>query len=126
MRTRLLALLLPILALTAAAADTTPVPPDLRRDWNLSPFYQQYASVGGLPVLASAKASPYAVKEAAYLIDHMIGQRKDLRDAMIANRIRFTVMAATELTTDVPEHADLKPKQYWDRRARGLGATRER
>jgi hypothetical protein len=30
------------------------------------------------------------------------------------------------LTTDVPEHSDLTPKQYWDRRARGLGATKER
>jgi hypothetical protein len=35
-------------------------------------------------------------------------------------------MAATELTTDVPEHSDLKPKAYWDRRARGLGATKQR
>jgi hypothetical protein len=30
------------------------------------------------------------------------------------------------MTTDVPEHADLQPKAYWDRRARGLGASRER
>jgi len=36
------------------------------------------------------------------------------------------VMAPTEMTTDVPEHSDLTPKDYWDRRARGLGATRHR
>ena len=24
---------------------------------------------------------------------------------------------------DIPEHSDLKPSQYWDYRARGLGAT---
>src|SRR5262249_19006107 len=29
-------------------------------------------------------------------------------------------------TTDIPEHSDLTPKDYWDRRARGLGATRAR
>jgi len=35
-----------------------PVPAKLRRDWRLSDFYQQHASVGGFPVLASAKVSP--------------------------------------------------------------------
>ncbi len=28
-----------------------------------------------------------------------------------------------EFTTDIPEHASLKPRVYWDRRARGSGAT---
>ena len=32
-------------------------------------------------------------------------------------------MSPTEMTTDVPEHADLSPSAYWDKRARGLGAT---
>ena len=32
-------------------------------------------------------------------------------------------MSANEYTTDVPEHSNMKPKLYWDRRARGLGAT---
>ena len=44
----------------------------------------------------------------------------------IKNRVRMAVMAPTELTTDIPEHSDLKPKEYWDRRARGLGPTRRR
>jgi cyclophilin family peptidyl-prolyl cis-trans isomerase len=32
-------------------------------------------------------------------------------------------MAATEYTTDIPEHRSLKSRVFWDRRARGLGAT---
>ena len=32
-------------------------------------------------------------------------------------------MAHNEFTTDVPEHAHLRPKDYWDARARGLGGT---
>jgi hypothetical protein len=32
-------------------------------------------------------------------------------------------MATSELTTDVPEHSDLTPASYWNRRARGLGPT---
>ena len=30
------------------------------------------------------------------------------------------------MTTQIPEHSDLTPARYWDRRARGLGATRRR
>jgi hypothetical protein len=35
-------------------------------------------------------------------------------------------MAHDELTTDVPEHKTLEPGKWWDRRARGLGASKER
>ncbi|MDP4206040.1 MAG: hypothetical protein Q8859_08595 [Bacteroidota bacterium] len=34
-------------------------------------------------------------------------------------------MSVSELTTDMPEQRDLTPKDYWDKRARGLGATIE-
>jgi cyclophilin family peptidyl-prolyl cis-trans isomerase len=45
---------------------------------------------------------------------------------MASSRVRLAVMAWNEFTTDIPEHADLKSKVFWDRRARGLGATRAR
>jgi hypothetical protein len=32
-------------------------------------------------------------------------------------------MGKDEVTTDIPEHRNLKPKDRWDRRARGLGGT---
>ena len=35
-------------------------------------------------------------------------------------------MAHNEYTTHIPEHRDLQPRLYWNRRARGLGATPER
>jgi hypothetical protein len=56
----------------------------------------------------------------------MLAGREDLRQAIIRNKIRVAIMAPTELTTDIPEHSDLTPKDYWDRRARGLGATKIR
>jgi cyclophilin family peptidyl-prolyl cis-trans isomerase len=37
--------------------------------------------------------------------------------------VRLTVMAYNEYTTDVPEHRDMKPRVFWDRRARGLGGS---
>ena len=102
-----------------------PVPPPatVRETFNLDPFYEQWIDVEGLPVVASAKVNPYAVKEAAYLIRQMIGHRQDILQALAQNSVRFAVMAYNELTTQIPEHSDLQPDYYWDRRARGLGST---
>lgn len=88
--------------------------------------YTKYVGARGFPVLGSAKVSDFALLEAGYLINRMLDPRPDVRLAMIESGCRFVVMAPDELTTDVPEHADLKPKEYWDRRARGLGPTRQR
>ena len=99
-------------------------PPDnVRRTFNLDPFYEQWVDVEGLPVVASSKVNPYAVKEAAWLIRQMIGHRQDVLQALARNNVRFAVMAHNELTTQIPEHSDLQPDYYWDRRARGLGST---
>ena len=105
-----------------------PVPPPfaVREAFELDPFYQQWIDVEGFPVLASEKVSPYAVKEAAWLIRQMIGHRPAVLRAMAHNNVRFVIMAHDEMTTDIPEHSDLRPDFYWDRRVRGLGATRER
>ena len=109
-----------------------PVPPSIKdEDWtttvrktfNLDPFYTQWIDVEGLPVVASAKVNPYAVKEAAYLIRQVIGHRPVVLQALAQNNVRFAVMAYNELTTEIPEHSDLQPDYYWDRRARGLGST---
>lgn len=88
--------------------------------------YTKYVSARGFPVLGSAKVNDFALLEAAYLINHMLDPRPDVRDALIESGCRFVVMAPDEFTTDVPEHSDLKPKAYYDRRARGLGPTPER
>jgi hypothetical protein len=53
----------------------------------------------------------------------MLAKRPDVRDAMIRSGSRLTVMAHNEYATDVPEHSHLKPKDYWDVRARGLGGS---
>ena len=98
-------------------------PVTVRKTFNLDPFYEQWVDVEGLPVVASAKVNPYAVKEAAWLIRQMIGHRQDVLQALVKNSVRFVVMAYNELTTQIPEHSDLQPSSYWDRRARGLGST---
>jgi hypothetical protein len=102
------------------------VPDGLRADFELAPFYQKCVDADGFPIVGSARVSDYALLEAAYLIDILLQRRPDVRKRLIENRVRFAVMAAGELTTAIPEHSDLQPGRYWDRRARGLGATRVR
>ena len=111
---------------TGGIDEPGPVPPDVRQIFELDPFYQQYIDVGGLPVVASVQTNPYALKETAWLIQQMIGHRPDMLQALGQNRVRFSVMAYTEMTTQIPEHSDLVPGFYWDIRARGLGATSHR
>ena len=92
----------------------------------LKPFYKKYVSAGGIPIISSAKVSDYALLEAAYLVDRMLADRPDLARAIAGNKVRVSIMAVDEFTSDVPEHSDLKPAGFWDRRARGLGATPHR
>lgn len=102
-------------------------PPDsIREKFDMPEFYRQWIDVGGFPVVASEKVNPYALQEAAWLIQKVIGHRPDLLQALAENNVRFSIMAYDEMTTKVPEHSDLKPDFYWDRRARGLGATSAR
>jgi hypothetical protein len=98
----------------------TEPPAELKVD----PFYKKYISADGYPIVASEKVSDYALKEAAYLVHMMLAKRSDVREAMINSGSRLIVMAHNEFTTDMPEHAHLHPKDYWDARARGLGGSR--
>lgn len=89
----------------------------------LDPFYKKYTIASGLPIISSEKVSDQALVVAADLINSMLSKRLDVAKALANLNIRFAVMAEDELTTDIPEHSDLDPKEYWDKRARGLGAT---
>ena len=73
--------------------------------------------------MASEKVSPYAVKEAAWLIRQLMSHRPEVLQAMVQNKARFTVIAYNEMLTQIPEYSDLRPDFYWDLRARGLGGS---
>ena len=114
-------------AAAPAAGDTRavgPVPEELRKKLDLSPFYVKHVSAGGLPVLSSAKVSDFALLEAAYLLDRMFEHRPDVRQAMIDRGARVGILAVNEFTTDIPEHSHMRPKEYADKRARGMGGPR--
>lgn len=120
------ALLLITSTTLAAEADDSkvgPVPDEVRTEFKLAPFYEKFLDVGGMPIVASGKVSDYALLEARYLVRQMTGHKPEILAALAKQKIRLAIMAPDEFTTDVPEHSHLRPKAYWDRRARGLGAS---
>lgn len=105
------------------AQEVTTPPPALREHLQLSSFYTKYINVDEFPILASHHVSDYALKEAAYLLQSLMSGRHDILHAISEQKIRLAIMSTQEFTTDIPEHSTLAPADYWNRRARGLGAT---
>ena len=93
-------------------------------EMKLDPFYKKYVNANGYPIVSSEKVDDHALLEAAYLVELLLKQRPDVRDAMVRSGSRLTVIAHNEFTTDIPEHRHLTPKDYWDRRARGTGGSK--
>ena len=121
-RSLLVAVLVALTGLSLTNADepqVTAPPAELKVD----PFHKKYVNAGGYPIVASEKVNDYALKEAAYLVDLMLAKRPDVKAAMIKSGSRLCIIAHNEFTTDVPEFAWLKPKDYWDARARGTGGS---
>lgn len=113
-------------------------------------FYKKYTDALGIAILSSGKVPDAALLVARDIVIHMLAIRPDLRAEMVKKRMRVGVMAQSESTTDIPEHRDRKrparndprltlgekanydkpggiasmtDKEYWDRRARGLGGN---
>jgi hypothetical protein len=106
-------------------------PPDAN---GIPSFYTQRTQAGGFPIVASAAVNPYALKEAAYLVDLMLAQRPDVRSAMIKSGARLSILAWNEFTTDQPEWKwlaeepvpgfnGISARDYRDARARGMGGS---
>jgi hypothetical protein len=121
------------------SAVVTPPPSNVHVD----PFYKKYVDALGIPVVSSEKSPDVALLVARDIVIHMLARRADLREALIAQNWRVAIMAQSENTTDIPEQRHLKKpsyeevtdierahwdhiskmsdKEYWDKRARGLG-----
>ncbi len=114
----------------------------------LDTFYKKYADAFGIPVVSSEKVPNSAVLIARDIINYMLLKRPDVRDTLIRRGARVLVMAESEMETDLPERSQWKKptrddrrltpgerenydkpggigsmtdKEYWNRRARGMG-----
>lgn len=97
-------------------------------------FYTQRLKAGGFPIVASAQVNPYALKEAAYLVDLMLARRPDVRAAMVKSGARLCILAWNEFTCDQPEwlwlakdpipgFPGVAARDFRDARARGMGGS---
>ncbi len=114
---------------------TSSAPIQAYRVGGVPAFYTQHVDVNGFPIVASEQVSPYALKEAAYLIKGMLANRPDVLEALVASGARMTILAWNEFTTDQPEFTrfalgepprgfpGMSGKDYWDARARGTGGS---
>src|SRR3954471_7199641 len=89
-----------ILCFTSLSLAQGIAPPSeqLQKQLNLSPFYKKSLDDHGLWIVSSEKPNDAALHEAAWIIDHMLQNREDLRKALIDHNIRIVVMAASEFT----------------------------
>ncbi len=106
-------------------------PPDAE---GIPTFYTQRVKAGGFPIVASAQVNPYALKEAAYLVDLMLARRPDVRAAMVRSGARLCILAWNEFTCDQPEwrwlakdpipgFPGISARDFRDARARGMGGS---
>jgi len=116
----------------------------------LDTFYKKYADAFGIPIVSSEKVPDDALLIARDIVNYMLLKRVDVRSALINRKARVLVMAQTEMETDLPERRDWKKptkddrrltpgerenydkpggiasmtdREYWNRRARGMGGT---
>ena len=135
----------PLIASFSAAMISAP-PADLALD----PFYKKYADAFGIPVVSSEKVPNDALLVARDIVNFMLLKRPDVREAMVGRKSRLLIMAETEFETDLPERRDWKKpaiddprltpgerqrynepggiasmtdREYWNRRARGMGGN---
>lgn len=112
----------------------------------LDPFYTKWLDAGGIPISSSAAVPDAALTAARSIVVEMLARRPDPRRALVAKGQRVAVMGTEEQTLDLPEQRDWKKpapddprltfcerkhyearigrltdRDYWNRRARGMG-----
>jgi hypothetical protein len=116
----------------------------------LDTFYKKYSDAFGIPIVSSEKVPDAALLMARDIVNYMLIKRFDVRSELIKKKARVLVMAHTEMETDLPERRDWKKptnedrrltpgerenydkpggiasmtdREYWNKRARGMGGT---
>lgn len=87
-----------------------PVPATLRRaPLSLDGFYQQYCDANGFIIAGSSAVDTRALRVAKSRLDSMTSRLpSDVKNAMIDAGVRFTLMAQSEVTRDIPEFRNMR------------------
>ena len=78
------------------ATVTSVVPVQAFRVGGVPAFYTRRTAAHGFPIVASDAVNPYALAEAAHIVDLMLAKRPDVREAMIASGARLSIIAWNE------------------------------
>jgi hypothetical protein len=117
---------LPANELEHACAGTATLPVGL----SLDPFYDQYCVAHGLAIVASDEVPAAALERSRSIVSDMLEHvPAAVVEALVQSKVRIGVIGADQVTTDLPEHADLNeafPTIDWDERTRGVAATPSR
>jgi hypothetical protein len=88
----------------------------------LDKFYKKYCISMGIPILSSEQVPNAALQKAAEIVARMLVVVPEVQKQLVAAKVRVTVIAQRELTTDIPEYQFLKGDPNCET-VRGLGAT---
>jgi len=86
-------------------------------------FYTKHVVAGGMLIMSSDKVSDAALAETAKLTKMMLVGRPDLMADMVKRGACIMVVGAKEGITDLPEYQWMRPKEFWNERARGFGGA---
>jgi alpha-glucosidase len=95
-------------------------PPSLTFDG----FYSKCAYLRDIPIISSSKVDDRAFRVLINALNHMLAKVPlSTTDYLVKQGSHYSMIAAVEGQTDLPEYADLRndPKTDWNKRARGLG-----
>jgi hypothetical protein len=129
----------------------TPIPDAVRARFKLdTTWYAKYVDAGGIPVIARANVPDEALLVARDIMNHMLTKRADIRADIIERGGRVGVIGNLDSLLDLREHRNWKKpgkrdkrltdlererydqpggmgsmtaREYWNRRARGMGGS---
>jgi hypothetical protein len=87
------------------------------------PFYKKYINADGIPIVGSSNVQDEAFVRARHTVINMLAKRPDVLAQMVFHRARLGIIADEEVTTDLPEYANVKDPKAFSERGRGYGGT---
>ncbi len=101
--------------------EVLPLPEAVRSAHGMDRFYQKYADASGIPIATSSAVSDKAIALACQLVKEMLSRRDDVRQKLINSKMRFTLIAASEELSSIPE-VNARYGSSLNLRARGMGS----
>jgi hypothetical protein len=91
-------------------------------EYGFDSFYEKYCDMDGIPIISSAAVDDLALQQTYYIVNNLLAAIPYVRDEFLDLGVYFAIIGRFENQTTLPEYAHLD-SEYWDNRARGLGAS---